>query len=54
MQDYVDLTLDLDLCWGKSSDKDFIVRRQLRMQRIWFKSAKIAKNAQETRNNLRR
>ena len=39
---------------GKPSGKDFIGRRQLRMQRIWFKSAKIAKNAQETRNNLRR
>jgi hypothetical protein len=39
---------------GKSSDKDFIGRRQLRMQRIWFKNVKSAKNAQETRNNLRR
>jgi hypothetical protein len=54
MQDCVDLTLDLDLCWGRSSDKDFIGRRQLRMQQIWFKSAKIAKSVQETRNNLRR
>jgi hypothetical protein len=34
MQDCVDLILGLDLCWGKSSDKDFIGRRQLRMQRI--------------------
>jgi hypothetical protein len=54
MQDCVDLTLDLDLYWGKSLDKDFIGRRQLWMQRIWFKNVKIAKNAEETRNNLRR
>jgi hypothetical protein len=53
MHDCVDLTLGLDLCLGKSSDKDFIGRRQLRMQRIQFKNVKIAKNAQETRNNLR-
>jgi hypothetical protein len=33
-------------------DKDFIGRRQLRMQQIWFKSAKIVKNVQGTRNNL--
>jgi ribonuclease HI len=33
--------------------KDFIGRRQLRMQQIWFKSVKIVKNVQETRNNLR-
>jgi hypothetical protein len=46
--------IELDLCWGRSSDKDFIGRRQLRMQRIWFKSVKIVKNVQETRNNLRR
>jgi hypothetical protein len=50
----VDLTLDLDLCWERFLDKDFIGRRQLRMQQIWFKSAKIVKNVQETRNNLRR
>jgi hypothetical protein len=43
MQVCVDLTLDLDLCWGRSSDKDFIGQRQLQMQRIWFKSAKIVK-----------
>jgi hypothetical protein len=30
----VDLTLGLGLCWGRFSDKDFIGRRQLRMQRI--------------------
>jgi hypothetical protein len=54
MQDCVDLTLDLDLCWGRSSGKDFISRRQLRMQRIWFKNAKIVKNVLETINNLRR
>jgi hypothetical protein len=34
-------------------DKDSIGRRQLRNQRIWFKSAKIAKNVQEIRSNLR-
>jgi hypothetical protein len=39
---------------GKVFDKDFIGRRQLQMQQIWFKSAKIVKNVQETRNNLRR
>jgi hypothetical protein len=54
MQVCVDLTLDLYLCRGRSSDKDFIGQRQLRMQQIWFKSAKIVKNVQETRNNLRR
>ena len=39
---------------GKVFRQGFYCRRQLQMQRIWFKSAKIAKNAQETRNNLRR
>jgi hypothetical protein len=50
----VDLTLGLGLCWERFSDKDFIGQRQLRMQQTWFKSAKIVKNVQETRNNLRR
>jgi hypothetical protein len=54
MQVSVDLTLGLDLCWERFLDKDFIGRRQLQMQQIWFKSAKIVKNVQETRNNLRR
>jgi hypothetical protein len=54
MQDCEDLTLGLDLCWERFLDKKFIGRRQLRMEQIWFKSAKIAKNVQETRNNLRR
>jgi hypothetical protein len=37
---------------GRFSYKDF-GRRQLRMQQIWFKNAKIAKDLQKTRNNLR-
>jgi hypothetical protein len=32
MQVCVDLTLDLGPCWEKFFDKDFIGRRQLRMQ----------------------
>ena len=47
MQDCVDLILGLDLCWGRFSDKDFIGRRQLRMQHIWFRSAKIVKNVRD-------
>jgi IS30 family transposase len=43
MQDCVDPTLGLDLFWERFSDKDSIGRRQLWMQQIWFKSAKIAK-----------
>jgi hypothetical protein len=54
MQVCVDLTLGLVLCWERYFDKDFISRRQLRMQQIWFKSEKIVKNVLETRNNLRR
>jgi hypothetical protein len=38
---------------GKVFRQGFIGRRQLRMQQIWFKSVKIVKNVQETRNNLR-
>jgi hypothetical protein len=53
MQVCVDLTLGLGLCWERFLDKDFIGHRQLRMQQIWFKSAKIVKNVQETKNNLR-
>jgi hypothetical protein len=53
MQDCVELILGPDLCWGRFSDKDFIGRRQLLMQQIWFKNVKIAKDAPETRNNLR-
>jgi hypothetical protein len=53
LQVYVDLILGLGLCWGRFSDKDFISRRQLRMQQIWFKNLKIAKDMQKTRNNLR-
>jgi hypothetical protein len=52
MQVYVDLILCLGPCWDKSLDKDFIGRRQLRMQQSWFKSAKIVKKVQETRSNL--
>jgi hypothetical protein len=37
---------------GRFSDKVFTGRRQLRMQQIWFKSVKIAKDAPETRSNL--
>jgi hypothetical protein len=54
MQVCVDLTLGPGLCWEKFLDKDFIGRSHLQMQQIWFKSAKIVKNVQETRNNLRR
>ena len=43
MQDCVDLTLDPDLYWERFLEKDFIGRRQLWMQQIWFKSAKIVK-----------
>jgi hypothetical protein len=37
------LTSGPGLCWERFLDKDFISRRQLRMQQIWFKSAKIVK-----------
>jgi hypothetical protein len=53
MQDYVGLILVLGLCWGRFLDKDFIGQRQRRMQQTWFKNVKIAKDAPETRNNLR-
>jgi hypothetical protein len=43
MQVCVDLTLGPGLCWERFLDNDFIGRRQLRMQQIWFKSAKIVK-----------
>jgi hypothetical protein len=39
---------------GKVFRQGFIGQGQLRMQHIWFKSAKIVKNVQETRSNLRR
>jgi hypothetical protein len=54
MQVCVDLTLGPGLCWERFLDKDFIGQRQLRMQQIWFKSAKTVKNVQRTRDNLRR
>jgi hypothetical protein len=47
------LILGLGLYWGRFSDKDFTGRRQLQIQQIWFKNVKIAKDAPETRNNLR-
>jgi hypothetical protein len=53
MQDCVDLILGLDPFWERFFDKDSIGRRQLRMQWIWFKNAKIVKNVQEIRSNLR-
>jgi hypothetical protein len=53
MQDYVDPILGPDLFWERFFDKDSIGRRQLWTQQIWFKSAKIAKNVQEIRSNLR-
>jgi hypothetical protein len=53
MQDCVEPILVLGLCWGRFLDKDFIGRRKLRMQRIWFKNVKIARSVPETRNNLR-
>jgi hypothetical protein len=53
MQDCVDLILGLGLCWERFLDRDFTGRRQLRMQQIWSKSAKIVKNVQGTKNNLR-
>jgi hypothetical protein len=37
---------------GKVFRQGFNGRRQLRMQQTWFKNVKIAKDAQETRNNL--
>jgi hypothetical protein len=53
MQDCVDPTLGPDLFWERFSDKDSIGQRQLRTHQIWFKSAKIAKNVQDIRSNLR-
>jgi hypothetical protein len=53
MQDCVDPILGQDLFWERFSGKDSIGRRQLQTQQIWFKSAKIAKNVQEIRSNLR-
>jgi hypothetical protein len=53
MQDCVELILGLGLCWGRFSDKDFTGRRQLRMQQTWFNNVKIARDALDTRNNLR-
>jgi hypothetical protein len=52
MQVCVDLILGLGPCWEKFLDKDFISRKQFRMQQSWFKSARIVKNVQETRSNL--
>jgi hypothetical protein len=52
MQDCVELILGLDLYWGRFSDKDFTGGRRLRMQQIWLKNVKIAKDTVETRNNL--
>jgi hypothetical protein len=52
MQDCMKLILGLGIYWGRFSDKDFTGRRQLRMQQIWFKNVKIAKDAPKTRNNL--
>jgi hypothetical protein len=49
----VDLILGLGLCWERFLDRDFTGQRQLRMQQIWSKSAKIVKNVQGTKNNLR-
>jgi hypothetical protein len=43
MQVCVDLTLGLGLCYEKFLDKVFIGQRQLQMQQIWFRSAKIVK-----------
>jgi hypothetical protein len=53
MQDCVDPTSGPDPFWERFSDKDSIGRRQLRMQQIWFKSVKIAKNVQEIRSSPR-
>jgi hypothetical protein len=52
MHDCVDLILGPGLCWERFLDRDFTDRRQLRMQQIWSKSAKIVKNVQEIKNNL--
>jgi hypothetical protein len=53
MQDYVGLILGLGLCWERFLDNDFTGQKQLRMQQTWSKNVKIAKDAPETRNNLR-
>jgi hypothetical protein len=53
MHDCVDPILGPDLFWERFFDKDFIDRMQLCTQQIWFKSAKIAKNVQKIRSNLR-
>jgi hypothetical protein len=42
----VDLTSDLGHCWEKFFVKDFIGRRQLRMQQNLSKNAKAVKNVQ--------
>jgi hypothetical protein len=53
MQDCAELILGLDLYWERFLDKDFIGRRQLQMQQIWFTNVKTARSVPETRNNLR-
>jgi hypothetical protein len=53
MQDCVELILGLGLHWERILGKDFIGRRQLPMQRIWFKNVKTARRMPETRNNFR-
>jgi hypothetical protein len=52
MQDCVNLILGLGLCWERFLDRDFTGRRQLQMQQIWSKSAKIVKNVQETKTTF--
>jgi hypothetical protein len=53
MQNYVGPTLDLGPCWGRFSDKVSTSRRQLRMQQNYYRNLEIAKDAPETRSNLR-
>jgi hypothetical protein len=43
MQDCVDLTLDLDLCWGKSSDKDSIAEGSFKCNGSGSKVRKLPK-----------
>jgi hypothetical protein len=52
-QDCVEPTSDPGLYWERSLDKVFIGRRQLRMQRTWYRNVKIVRSVLETRNNLR-
>jgi hypothetical protein len=48
----VEPTLDPDHSSAKFLDKDFIDRRLLQMQQIWYKNVKISRSVPEIINNL--